>query len=142
MLKSDPRHYGIFFIVLFIFAVPIVMAAMSISMAFSPASAGRGYGMAIADVAFIVFGIAAYILTNRYSSAPGLSLREGLATISVAMSSGCANLTIVYIFPLLAVVYTIAFFSALLGLLQGKAASQERWQRLVGWFAKHSLHGV
>ncbi len=44
-----------------------------------------------------------------------------------------------YIFPLLAVVYTIAFFSALLGLLDGKAKSQERWQGLVGWFAKHSL---
>ena len=55
------------------------------------------------------------------------------------MSSGCANITLLYIFFLLAAVYLIAAVNAAIGVFKGRAVSQDRWHRLVLWFDLHSF---
>jgi hypothetical protein len=138
MIRSDPTHYGIIFLVLFVFATPVVLALMPVMMAGVGAPAA-GWQGPVAGVLFMAADIGLFLLARQYNGSVELSLRQGLGTISAAMSSGCANLTILYIFPLLGVVYTVAVANALLGLFQGQERAQKRWLRLVGWFARHSL---
>jgi hypothetical protein len=65
-----------------------------------------------------------------------MSFFAGLETISSCLMSGCFPLTVIYIFPILMVVYIIALFNTCVGLVKGKTYTQERWIGLVNWFRK------
>jgi hypothetical protein len=58
------------------------------------------------------------------------------------MMSGCANITMLYIFPVLVVVYVIVVVHSLTGAVKGdRAYAQERWIGLIKWFTEHSPRG-
>lgn len=133
MLKSDPRYFAEFFLVLFILGVPIVFAVTMASTA--PSRAG---GILTAAL-LLAFDLGQFLFVRHYNALPDLSFRQGLRVVCVSMSSGCANLTILYVFPLLGVVYAIASVNAVLGLIFGKASAQERWKKLILWFDSHTL---
>ena len=54
--------------------------------------------------------------------------------------SGCANITILYLPPLLIVTYLIALYHSVVSLSLGRAYSQGRWLTLVEGFRKRSLN--
>jgi hypothetical protein len=54
--------------------------------------------------------------------------------------SGCANVTLIYLPPLLAFVYLIALYHSVVSLSLGRGYSQERWLALVEGFRKRRLN--
>ena len=62
-----------------------------------------------------------------FNSSPRLSFPMGLETIVSANMSGCANLTMLYLFPVLFIVYILAFYNAIAGLVKGKKHTERKW---------------
>ena len=126
-MKADPAGYaGIFFGMLVL--VPVILAV----------ALARHAGNTVHIVAAVA-NVALLALVWYYNSGPSLSLWKGFVEICRDMSSGCANITILYIFFLLAAVYLIAAVNAAIGVFKGRAVSQDRWHRLVLWFDLHSF---
>ncbi len=71
------------------------------------------------------------ILVWYYNSVNELSFYKGLSVISGSLMSGCANITLLYLPFVLAVVYFIAAFNTLIGLFIGRESTQKKWGRLV-----------
>jgi len=101
---------------------------------FAGAVAGADASAASSNTALFLSGIANLALLifvwNR-CSAPELSFWDGLRIISGRNMSGCANITLIYIYPLLFVVYLIALFHSLLSIFQGGDYSRSKWIGLV-----------
>ncbi len=86
-------------------------------------------------VAFIVNAALAIFVIYQCSSME-LSFFRGLDIISGRSMSGCANITIVYLFPLLLVVYLVALFHCLISVFRGRLYAQQRWIRVVMFFGR------
>lgn len=85
-------------------------------------------GTVVASVAVCV-GLLA--LVWRYCSSSYVSYWTGIHVISARLSSGCFNLTILYLLPFLVVVYFISIFFTLEGLISGRDRSKERWSNFI-----------
>ena len=75
----------------------------------------------------------------RRCSSRALTFFEGLEMISSNMMSGCANITLVYIFPNLAIVYLQTIFHTVVGLKNGKKYTEQKWIKLVYKYPKYRL---
>jgi hypothetical protein len=62
-----------------------------------------------------------------YTSSSRLSFPRGLELLIRPNMSGCANLTMIYLFPMLFMVYCIASFNAFAGLKKGKIYTERKW---------------
>ena len=62
-----------------------------------------------------------------YNSSSRLSFLGGLEFIIGIHMSGCVNLTMIYLFPILFMVYCVAFFNAAVGLKKGKTYTERKW---------------
>jgi hypothetical protein len=70
-----------------------------------------------------------------------VSFWTGIHVISVRLSSGCFNLTILYLLPFLVVVYLISIFFTLEGLITGRACAQEKWANFILKFVEKPSGG-
>ena len=75
-----------------------------------------------------------FVLVYYRCSRPDLSFIDGLTLISGSLMSGCANLTIIYIFPLLFLVYAVCVVVTGLGLLLGKTYTENSFLAVVQRF--------
>jgi hypothetical protein len=82
-------------------------------------------------VASIAISIGVLALVWRYCSSSYVSFWTGIHVISVRLSSGCFNLTILYLLPLLVIVYLISIFFTLAGVITGRSHSQEKWANFI-----------
>jgi hypothetical protein len=87
------------------------------------------YGAFLASFWIPVIAIAAvdlllFVLVVFYYRSQGDSLRAELISVCEGASSGVANITILYIYPLLAVAYFKAVAKTLVGILRRKPRSQ------------------
>jgi hypothetical protein len=75
--------------------------------------------------ALLFMGVAVFIASED------LDPWDGLVVLTASFMSGCANITIIYIIPVLTIVYLIAILKTVIGLFKGRAYTQEWWIRLV-----------
>jgi hypothetical protein len=68
--------------------------------------------------------IASFVFTQWRCSSWAVSYWDALGTRCVALESGCINITLVYIFPLMMVFHIWFFVTALLSLIRGRAHAQ------------------
>jgi hypothetical protein len=81
--------------------------------------------------ALLILNILGLGFTWRYNSSTRLSFLNGLEIVARSNMSGCANLTMLYIFPVLLIAYYTALFNALIGLKKGKKFTEQKWIRIV-----------
>jgi hypothetical protein len=75
----------------------------------------------------ITLSIALLTLVWNFCTSKDTSFVNGLAVISATMTSGCANITILYLLPFLVVVYLICIFQSVVGLVRGRHYTQAQW---------------
>ncbi len=75
----------------------------------------------------IALSIALLTLVWNFCTSKETSFVNGVAIISATMTSGCANITIVYLLPYLLVVYVICVFQSVIGLVRGRSYTQAQW---------------
>jgi hypothetical protein len=75
-----------------------------------------------------------WALVWKSCSTPKNSFLNGLGVIAAALSSGCANITILYVLPFLVIVYVIFIFYSLIGLFRGPQYPQAIWTRFTGQY--------
>lgn len=73
-------------------------------------------------------------------SSKELGFVRGLDVIAGSSMSGCANITILYLPPLLVVVYLLALYHSVVSLFRGREHSQGRWLALVEGFHRRRLN--
>ena len=78
------------------------------------------------------------VLVWRNNKTSEITFWEGLSIISSTLMSGCANITILYIFPVLLITYFILLANTIIGFFKGKEYTQAKWAGVVNWFVKHS----
>src|SRR5258707_14159462 len=81
----------------------------------------------------VLNGVTALFVIYRCSS-KGLHFVHGIDIIAGSLMSGCANITILYLPPLLIVVYLIALYHSLVSFFRGREYSQGRWLVMVEGF--------
>jgi hypothetical protein len=124
--------------------VPIVLLLPPVALMMLVGPLLEEYDVLLWILLFVTFvvDVALLIFVWRYNSLPGLSFWKGLCVICSTMMSGCANITMLYIFPVLVVVYVIVVVHSLTGAVKGdRAYAQERWIGLIKWFTEHSPRG-
>lgn len=77
-------------------------------------------------------------LVWKYCSSSYVSFWTGIHVISARLSSGCFNITIIYLLPFLVVIYLLCIFFTLSGLISGRARAQEKWSTFVLKFVNKS----
>lgn len=120
MLFFSPKYY-IFVFLLLIFVLPAIF--LSPMLIFKQTQ--------ILYLFLVIANLCGVEFTAQRNSSKPLSFLKGLEIITKANMSGCANLTLLYIFPVLVTAYSIAFFNALVGLKQGKQFTEQKWIQLV-----------
>jgi hypothetical protein len=75
-----------------------------------------------------------------YHSSSDLSFFRGLDIICGSMMTGCANITILFLPIVLTVVYIYLVGDTLVGMVRGRAYTQERWKSLVLGFYQRRIH--
>ena len=88
--------------------------------------------------------LALFIFAAVYCSTKNCSYSHGLKIVSASQMTGCMNITMFILPPVLLYVYLASVIISLIGLWKGRAWSQERWERLILGFynklrSKHSL---
>jgi hypothetical protein len=77
-------------------------------------------------------------LVWKYCSSSYVSFWTGINVISARLSSGCFNITIIYLLPFLVVVYFLGIYFTLSGLISGRAGAQEKWANFILKFVDKS----
>ncbi len=122
-----PKVAYLYFLYLIIFLLPI---SLSID--------ARDHSGTVIWLIVEAVSISVFVLTDRRTKSKGLTLHYGLLEICESKVSGCANISLLYMVPLLLVAYLLAVLSALAGLFKGQNYSQERWIAIVAKLG----HGV
>jgi hypothetical protein len=77
----------------------------------------------------IALSIGLLALVWHYCTSKEDSFVNGLAVIAASLSSGCANITILYLLPFLIIVYLIFVFHTIIGLGSGRHYTQHQWAK-------------
>ena len=120
-----PWFYAASFLILLVFFLPVLAPLPLVYIGITEST----YYWAIVAAGILNIALLAFVWTR--CNLPGLSLWDGLKVISSRSMSGCANITILYIYPLLFYIYVVAAYHSLIGLFQGAEYTRERWLRLV-----------
>lgn len=97
----------------------------------------RGLWQIVALLVGGTFNATLLAFIRRRNDTVQFSFQEGLSAICSTLMSGCSNITVLYILPVLLVVYVIVVTNTLIGLIKGKTYTQKRWIELIRWFDKH-----
>src|SRR5690242_9030370 len=71
------------------------------------------------------------VFVSKVASSRRLSFMEGLERIVQANMSGCVNITMIYLFPVLFMVHWAILYHSLIGLKRGKEYTEGEWLRIV-----------
>jgi hypothetical protein len=85
-------------------------------------------------IILIVISAGLFALVARYASTPEVPFLNGLTVISGALTSGCADFTIIYLLPFLVVVYLIFVYHTIIGLGSGRKYTQYHWTQFTDKF--------
>jgi len=107
----DPKIYAYLFVLLWILVPALTLMG-------SPD---------VITISWIILSVGSLVLTMRRLGGPKISYMEGLELLSRRFSSGCANITIIYIFPLLTFYHLMYTVKALIWIKKPKAFSQEKF---------------
>jgi hypothetical protein len=80
--------------------------------------------------------ISLLVLVWHYCSSPELSFVNGIHLISARLSSGCLNITILYLLPFLLFTQVWFILQSILGVIKGRRYSQEKWIQYVVKFIR------
>ena len=137
------RTYAFIFIILVLLSplilVPFIYVAVMIPLQLIPLPGDGPLSVeSLASIATIGLGVAVLVVNGlllicvwRRCSSRALSFFEGLEMIASGMMSGCANITLIYMYPNLTIVYIRALFHTIAGLKKGKQHTEQTWIRLV-----------
>jgi hypothetical protein len=114
ILPISAKFYG------FLFIGMILLVPVLICLPLTIVSPALYWGLLLVNVFILVF-------VWSYNSSPRLSFLKGLEIIARTNMSGCANLTMMYLFPMLFIVYCVALFNATVGLKRGKTYTERKW---------------
>lgn len=78
-----------------------------------------------------IINILIFIIVVTQSSSNYLTFYEGFVLISEKYSSGCANITILYMPIIHFLLYLVMILITFIGLLKGKDFTQDVWQKLI-----------
>jgi len=120
-----------FYIVLFILILLVIPVVISITF-----ETINGFSTAYCGLTILNVLVLAFVWV--YNSSPKLSFIKGLEIICNVNMSGCANLTMIYLIPILFIVYFVAFFNAVAGLVKGKKYTERKW---IDEVSKHEALG-
>jgi hypothetical protein len=138
-----PWFYAGTFVLLLLTMAPLLyVVALALAL--------KALGITLSDTTAILLTVGAYLLNTyilvsvwRSSSSPALSFWDGLKIISARYMSGCANITLIYIYPVLFVAYLAAAYHALLGLSHGPDYPRVEWlKQAVPQLRSKSLHSA
>ena len=115
------QTYGVLLIALIIFWPLLLLASWSL----------------LSVILSIIISIGLLALVWRYCSSSYVSFWIGIHVISARLSSGCFNLTILYLLPFLIVVYLISIFFTIEGLITGRARTQDKWTKFILKFVEN-----
>ncbi len=115
-----PKYYIFVFLTLIILIPLIILSPMLIFQQTQ-----------VFYILLLIANVLGMVFTWRRNSSKHLSFLKGLEIITKANMSGCANLTMIYIFPVLLIAYSTAFFNAVLGLKKGKKFTEQKWIQVV-----------
>lgn len=79
----------------------------------------------------ILLALVWYYCSSRY-----VSFINGIHLISGKLTSGCANITIVYLLPFLFLIYLEFVFFTILGFFYGRSYTQKKWLNFILHFIK------
>jgi len=113
-----------FYVLAFLIQVVLLPALLLSPLLLLPATAWLYPLLMAMDVILLA-------LVNRRSSSRRLTFIEGLQIIAGTYMSGCANLTVIYLYPTMFGAYSTALIHMLVGLRKGKEYTQQRWIQLV-----------
>ncbi len=119
MIPIPPITY-LFIFYLLLFLIPIGLSVEA------PSPGGNLFWLIIAVINFVIFA-----LTHYCTKSEGLTLNYGLIEICESGQSGCANITFVYMVPLLFIAYLLAVVATFRSFFKGRRFSQERWIAIV-----------
>jgi hypothetical protein len=85
-------------------------------------------------ILLIIFSIGLLALVWKFCSSAENSFINGLAVISACLTSGCANVTILYLLPFLVIVYLIFVFHTVIGLGSGRQYTRYKWEQFTNRF--------
>jgi tetratricopeptide (TPR) repeat protein len=123
--------------VVYVFIVYFILFVVPLALSVKASSPVGTMLWLIVTAASIVL----YSLTHHYTKSKGLTLNYGLLEICESKESGCANLTLVYMVPLLIVAYFLAVVATFGGLIKGRRFSQERWIAIVARLGQGIQYG-
>ena len=120
-----------FYVILFIFILLVLPSFIAIPFDVIIGFPAIDCGLMILNVLILAF-------VWKYNSSPHLSFTKGLEIISNANMSGCVNLTMIYLIPILFIVYFTALINAIVGLVKGKKYTERKW---IDEVSKHEALG-
>ena len=83
-----------------------------------------------------VLNTALFLFAFYSCSTSSCSYVDGMQIVSASQMTGCANITIWVVTPVLLYVYIASVFISLIGLIKGKEWTHKRWERLIHYFYK------
>ena len=111
MFKVDSSGYA-YLVLGAVFLAPIC-GAFSVPSFFS-----------LSTSALIIYSVA---MPMYYCHVDGMSFAQALGAMSAKYSSGCANITILYIWMVVLVYLAYGMYLTALGMIKGRPYSRDRW---------------
>ena len=136
-----PRVYAFLFVLLHVVVTALLLGAVVGSL-LAPLVGGAQNNDAlvvVSCVAALPAVIGLLVLTWKQCTSPELSFWDGLCLISASLMTGCANITMLYLFPVLEVAFLLAAAHSVLGLRLGSEYSQQKWREIVAWFERNGV---
>lgn len=84
----------------------------------------------IVPIASLILIAASFVFCAKMCRSEDYGYMEGLSSISRKHSSGCANLTIIYLMPVLFLVHVVCVGLSFMGLVKGRDFTANTWHRL------------
>jgi hypothetical protein len=78
-----------------------------------------------------IVNIIIFVIVYKQSSSPYLSFNEGLALVAIKYSSGCANLTLLYMPIFHIILYLIMILVTFIGFFRGSDSTKRFWSNLI-----------
>ncbi len=111
MFKVDTSGYS-YLVLGAIFLAPICWAISTPSV------------FSVMAAALIIYSV---LVTMYYCHVDGMSFAQALGAMSAKYSSGCANITILYIWIIVLVYLVYGMYLTAFGMIKGRSHSRDRW---------------
>jgi hypothetical protein len=124
VIRLGPAFYVATFFLLVLVVPPVFVVSL-----LEPYLTDSVFGASFALLLAANLGV--FVILWHRNSVPGLSLWASFKVIAASMMSGCAGITIVYIYPVLSIYYLGLFVVTAIGLMKDSSYSRIWWEELV-----------